>query len=92
VLVVGAALLALAGIALLVRRARGGAGQRALGLADALRLLRESAGRPAADRRRASDLVARLSRSDEATRVAWSPPPPEPDDVRELAERIEGTA
>ena len=41
-----------------------GAGGASLGLDDALRLLRESAGRPAADRRRAADLAGRLAPDD----------------------------
>jgi hypothetical protein len=64
---------------------------RALGLADALRLLRESAGRPATDRRRAADFAGRLAPGAraEAMRVAWAPPDPEADDVAALANDIE---
>ena len=62
----------------------------------ALRLLRESAARGASDRRRAADLVARVVRArgarslaDEATRVAWSPEPPESQTATSLAEQAE---
>lgn len=92
VLVIAAVLLALTGAALLAVRRRPEADARGpLGLADALRLLRESAARPVPDRRRASDLVARLAGSAEATELAWAPPPPEPSDVERLAERVGGT-
>jgi hypothetical protein len=72
-------------------------GRVAGGLERALRLLRESAGRPAPDRRRAADYAGRAAAaerggaqlSDDASRVAWSPPDPEPTDVGALAERIE---
>jgi hypothetical protein len=90
-----AALLAWAG----VRRQRAllpARGRFAGGLERALRLLRESAGRPAPDRRRAADYagLAAAERggtqlADDASRIAWSPPDPEPTDVDELAERIE---
>lgn len=67
------------------------------GLDYALRLLRESAGRPAPDRRRAADYAGRAAAAargggqvaDDASRVAWAPPDPEPADVGALAERIE---
>jgi hypothetical protein len=64
---------------------------RTLGLADALRLLRESAGRPPADRRRAADFAGRLAPGlhAEAMRLAWAPPDPEADDVAGLANDIE---
>ena len=64
---------------------------RALGLADALRLLRESAARPAPDRRRAADFAGRLAPGlhAEAMRLAWAPPDPEADDVAGLANDIE---
>jgi hypothetical protein len=68
---------------------------RALGLADALRLLRESAGRPVADRRRAADFAGQMTDAevrDEATRIAWAPPDPEAGDVDALADRIEAAA
>jgi hypothetical protein len=71
-------------------------GRFAGGLEYALRLLRESAGRPAPDRRRAADYAGRAAAArggaqiaDDASRVAWAPPDPEPDDVGALAERIE---
>jgi hypothetical protein len=66
------------------------------GLERALRLLRESAGRPAPDRRRAADYAGRAAAmqggtelAGEASRVAWAPPEPEPVDVDALADRIE---
>jgi hypothetical protein len=65
-------------------------------LARALRLLRESAARPAPDRRRAADLVSRVtgaggvqSLSDDATRLAWSATSPDPAEAVGLAERVE---
>jgi hypothetical protein len=71
-------------------------GRFAGGLERALRLLRESAGRPAPDRRRAADYAGRAAAArggaelaDEASRIAWAPPDPEPLDVDALAERIE---
>jgi hypothetical protein len=71
-------------------------GRFAGGLEYALRLLRESAGRPAPDRRRAADYAGRAAAArgggqvaDDASRVAWAPPDPEPADVGALAERIE---
>jgi hypothetical protein len=66
------------------------------GLERALRLLRESAGRPVPDRRRAADYagLAAAARggaqvAGEASRIAWAPPDPEPADVGALAEHIE---
>jgi hypothetical protein len=66
------------------------------GLEHALRLLRESAGRPVPDRRRAADYAGRAAAAlggahvaDEASQVAWAPPDPEPAAVGALAERIE---
>jgi hypothetical protein len=62
------------------------------GLPLALRLLRESARRAAPDRRRAADLVSRLAppnAADDATRLAWAPPEPQPPEVERLADRIE---
>jgi hypothetical protein len=71
-------------------------GRLAGGLELALRLLRESAGRPVPDRRRAADYAGRAAAArgraqvaDEASRIAWAPPDPEPADVGALAERIE---
>lgn len=61
-------------------------------LARAVRLVRESAGRPEPDRRRAADLLARVARARdrgglaaEARRIAWAPPDPTVDAVEELA-------
>jgi hypothetical protein len=66
------------------------------GLERALRLLRESAGRPVPDRRRAADYAGRAAAArggaqvaGEASRVAWAPPDPEPADIGALAGRIE---
>jgi hypothetical protein len=71
-------------------------GRVAAGLERALRLLRESAGRPVPDRRRAADYagLAAAARggaqvAGEASRIAWAPPDPEPADVGALAEHIE---
>jgi hypothetical protein len=71
-------------------------GRLAGGLERALRLLRESAGRPVPDRRRAADYAGRAAAerggaqlADDASRLAWAPPNPEPADVGALAERIE---
>ena len=101
-----AALLALAAALLLAREltrrrsAQASARPREdIGLAAALRLLRESAGRTVDDRRRAADLVARTAAvpagpeaSFAAIRVAWAPPPPGPEDVETLAAQIEHDA
>jgi hypothetical protein len=61
-------------------------------LARAIRLVRESAGRPEADRRRAADLLARTAGdrdcrplAAEATRIAWAPSSPTARTVAELA-------
>jgi hypothetical protein len=66
------------------------------GIERALRFLRESAARSVPDRRRAADYAARaaLARggagaADDATRLAWAPPDPEPTDVAALADRLE---
>ena len=66
------------------------------GLERALRLLRESAGRPVPDRRRAADYAGRAAAArggaevaGEASRIAWAPPDPKPADVGTLAEHIE---
>jgi hypothetical protein len=64
----------------------------AIALPLALRLLRESARRGAPDRRRAVDLVSRLApaeSAEDATRLAWAPPEPQPPEVERLADRIE---
>jgi hypothetical protein len=95
-LVAAAVILVLVAAFILVRGRRHAEvrGRRVLGLADALRLLRESAGRPTTDRRRAADLAGRLAPDvhAEAMRVAWAPPDPQADDVAALASRIEGAA
>lgn len=61
-------------------------------LARAIRLVRESAGRPEADRRRAADLLAQIAGdrdhellAADATRVAWAAPKPTAGTVEELA-------
>jgi hypothetical protein len=63
-------------------------------LARAVRLLRESAGRPVPDRRRAADLVSRVTGSvgarsvaDDAAELAWSETSPKPEGTVALAER-----
>ncbi len=88
--------LALAGAAALAlrpRRRRPQAGTQPApdALARALRLLRESAGRPAPDRRRAADLAGRVAPAvgRRAGTVAWSRPDPAVEDVEELAGQIE---
>jgi hypothetical protein len=96
-LIAAAVVLVLAAAALVVRGLphRAGRAARSLGLADALRLLRESAGRPAADRRRAADFAGVLAGGaarDEATRLAWAPPDPAADEVGALADHIEAGA
>jgi hypothetical protein len=61
----------------------------------ALRFLRESAGRPVDDRRRAADFAARATEgsvADEATRLAWGPPEPGAADVETLADDVERAA
>ena len=79
---------------LLRRRVRLGQDADRDPLARALRLLRESAGRPGSDRRRAADLLARALAergapplADEATAVAWSAREPAPGDALALAAR-----
>lgn len=101
-LLAAAAVLLLAVASLLAWRGvrRGGAqpvrDRIAGGLERALRLLRESAGRPVPDRRRAADYAGRAAAAlggaqvaGEASRIAWAPPDPEPADVGALAEHIE---
>jgi hypothetical protein len=93
----GAAALLVAGAAALVavelRRRR-----RAIALADprlplerALALLRESAGRPPEDRRKALSLVSHEvpAAEDEATALAWSRRPPDAGRVGALADELE---
>jgi hypothetical protein len=90
-LLVVAALLLAGALVLVLRRPRaaGRPVSRAWSRADALRLLRESALRPAPDRRRAADFAGRFALHDEATRVAWGPPDPDAAEIEELAEKIE---
>jgi hypothetical protein len=93
-----AAVFAVVGVVLLVscfrprsRLERGAADE----YARAVRLLRESTERQAADRRRAAGLLGRVARpraealATSADRVAWSRPQPEPDVVAGLADRAE---
>lgn len=86
-------------LAVLALRPRARRRAREAELARALRLLRESAARPAPDRRRAADLVSRVagaegveSLSDDAARFAWSASSPDPADAVGLAERVEESA
>ncbi len=74
---------------------RGRARAREEQLVRALRLLRESAKRPAPDRRRAADLVSRVAGAEgaqslagDASRFAWSATSPDPEDAVGLAERV----
>jgi hypothetical protein len=91
---------ALVGVAavLLWRRRRAqiaAAGWTGTRLELALRFLRDSAGRPVEDRRRAADFASRATRgpvADEATRLAWGPPAPGPADVGRLADDVERAA
>lgn len=83
-------------VAVLGLRPRGRARAREGELMRALRLLRESAGRPAPDRRRAADLVSRVagadgaqSLADDAAHFAWSATSPDPEGTVGLAERVE---
>jgi hypothetical protein len=92
--VLGVTALALAAGGLLRSRARVGREADDDSLVRALRLVRESAGRPVSDRRRAADLLARALAergtpplADEATTVAWSAREPAPGDALALASR-----
>jgi hypothetical protein len=62
-------------------------------VARAVRLLRESAGRAAPDRRRAAALASRVVErpdlSRDAATIAWSRPEPGPPDAVSLADRVE---
>jgi hypothetical protein len=91
------ALVALALAALAVRPRSAGRRAGEAELARAVRLLRESAARPASDRRRAADLVSRVVGSsgarplaDDASQLAWSASAPEPEGAVALAVRAEG--
>jgi hypothetical protein len=98
---VAAACLALGALALgawALRRPRAvaAAARRVVSFDEAARFLRESAARPAPDRRRAADFAVRASTAlgdrrtaGDAARVAWAPPDPEPADVDALADRLE---
>ena len=90
------ALVVLAALALVSGRRREDASERAPqdALERALRLLRESAGRPAPDRRRAADLVGRVAPgiAGAAREIAWARRDPRVEDVEHLAGRVEGGA
>jgi hypothetical protein len=87
----GLAALAVAAAGRPWRRAR-----RTVALARAIRLLRESARRPVADRRRAGDLLARLHPAtplkDDARRFAWSEREPTSAEAEALATRAREAA
>jgi hypothetical protein len=65
------------------------------GLERALALARDAEGRPAADRRRALELLARLlgprdpGLADDAEQLAWSEPAPTPVALAELVTEVE---
>jgi hypothetical protein len=89
---------AVALLALAVRREprRSSGAARTLSFDEAVRLLRESRGRPAPDRRRAADFAGRASArwgdgatAADAARIAWSPPDPDASEVGVLADRLE---
>ena len=96
-----AAALALAGVALAgwqlaaMRRERRAWAPPLTELETALALAREAESRPAADRRRALALLERLLRprdarlAGEARNLAWSAPPPEPDELDDLVTEVE---
>jgi hypothetical protein len=92
VLLLGVAVLGIA-VPILRRRQKGRAATEADPVTRAVRLLRESAERDAADRRRAAGLAARVvDRPDlslDAATVAWSRPEPAPPDATSLADRVE---
>ena len=83
-------------LAFLALRPRSSARAHEAELARAVRLLRESAERPASDRRRAADLVSRAAGSvgagsvaDDASQLAWSASSPRPEGTVALADRAE---
>jgi len=91
-LAAAALLLLVTAVALVVLAARRRGRADVDALARAVRLVRESAGRPEPDRRRAADLLARVAGTRdrgglaaEARRIAWAPPDPTADTVEELA-------
>lgn len=88
------ALVVLAALVFVPRRRREEAFERAPqdALERAVRLLRESAGRPAPDRRRAADLVGRVApgSADAARGIAWARRDPGVEDVEQLAGRVAG--
>lgn len=101
-----AAVLTVGGVALIVGSItislmRAAAGRRSPGvrvdpIARAVRLLRESSGRTAPDRRRAASLASRVVAEEplrrDAERVAWAPPIPGPTEAEGLADRVERAA
>jgi len=94
-------LLALLAVAAAAAGARRGGRRRPFAvdpLARAIRLVRESAGRSTADRRRAAGLLARVLAergtaplARRAAALAWSAPPPAPSAAELLARAAEGT-
>ena len=94
-LAAGAVALVLAGLRHRRREQVAAAGWTGTRLELALRFLRESAGRPVDDRRRAADFAARATEgpvADEATRLAWGPPEPGAAEVETLADDVERSA
>jgi hypothetical protein len=92
-LAVAAAALVLLAAALIAIGAPWRRAGRSSPLNRAIRLLRESAHRSAADRRRAGDLLARASPAavaEDARAFAWSKREPSPDAAKSLAARAEG--
>ncbi len=93
-----AVLLVLAAVALAgreLRRHRAVAADARTPQERALALLREAQTRPPQDRRRALSLLARVSPGPESSRAAteaWSPGDPTPEQLEELAQRIEETS
>ena len=92
-----AVLLVLAAVALAgreLRRRRAVAANARTPQERALALLREAQTRPPQDRRRALSLLARVAPGPESSRAAteaWSPDDPTPEQLEELAQRIEET-
>ncbi len=102
ILLAGAGLLGVLAAALVaveIRRSAPGEADAVDPFARAIRLLRESVGRPSPDRRRAAGLIARLLAerdgsplADSAGALAWSAAVPDPPAVEALAEDAETVA